>query len=131
MISDEAVEAAANAISQSSGLRFDGFWTRVKDLEPEDREYALAEARAALTAAAPFIAAQASSREWGVTYADERGDLHTEWGYTRSPFDQIDKDGEFQTGKRTWGKAYEILSRPKNAQTSEWQADDCPWKATS
>ena len=45
------MEAAANAISESSGMRFDGFWSRIEDLEPEDREYALAEASAALAAA--------------------------------------------------------------------------------
>lgn len=45
------IEAAANAISESSGMRFDGFWSRVEDLEPEDREYALAEAKAAINAA--------------------------------------------------------------------------------
>jgi len=50
-VSDSEVEAAANAISKASGMRFDGFWSRVEDLEPEDREYALAEARAALEAA--------------------------------------------------------------------------------
>lgn len=48
---DKRVEAAANAISKSSGMRYDGFWSRVEDLEPEDREYALGEARAALSAA--------------------------------------------------------------------------------
>lgn len=61
MIPNEAVEAAANAISQSSGMRFDGFWSRVEDLEPEDREYALAEARAALEAAAPHMQASVST----------------------------------------------------------------------
>lgn len=59
MIPNEAVDAAANAISQSSGMRFDGFWSRIEDLEPEDREYALQEARAALEAAAPYIQAAA------------------------------------------------------------------------
>jgi hypothetical protein len=59
VVPEEAVEAAANAISECSGMRFDGFWSRVEDLEPEDREYALTEARAALEAAAPFIAAKA------------------------------------------------------------------------
>lgn len=54
-IPDEAVEAAANAISECSGMRFDGFWSRVDELEPEDREYALREARAALGAAAPHM----------------------------------------------------------------------------
>lgn len=58
-ISDKAVEAAANEISKSSGMRFDGFWSRIEDLEPEDREYALAESRAALEAAAPYLMAQA------------------------------------------------------------------------
>lgn len=65
MISDEAVEAAANAISECAGMRFDGFWSRVEDLEPEDREYALTEARAALEAAMPFIA-PGMTTEWGV-----------------------------------------------------------------
>jgi hypothetical protein len=32
-------------------MRFDGFWSPVEDLEPEDREYAIAEAAAALDAA--------------------------------------------------------------------------------
>ena len=58
-ISDQAVEAAANAISECSGMRFDGFWSRVEDLDPEDREYALMEARAALEASAPTIRAEA------------------------------------------------------------------------
>lgn len=65
--------------------------------------------------------------EWGVTYETETGDLHTEWGYTRSPFDLFDRNGEIQIGKRAWAKAYEILSRPKVAETSEWKSDDCPW----
>ena len=90
--------------------------------------------RLALEAAAPYILAQALRdavvvREWGVTYSDESGDLHTEWGYTRNPFDQIDKDGEIQTGKRGWSKAYEIKSRPVSTEVTEWQSDDCPWKA--
>ena len=124
---DEAVEAAKAAILSEFSVDEDvGEYDATAVWGTPD-----AVVRAVLAAAAPFIAAQASSREWGVTYADESGDLHTEWGYTRNPFEQIDKDGEFQTGKRTWAKAYEILSRPKNAQTSEWQADDCPWKATS
>lgn len=63
-ISDEAVEAAANAISEVSGMRFDGFWTRVEDLEPEDREHALREAKAALEAAFPHLAF--TWTEWGV-----------------------------------------------------------------
>lgn len=50
-MSTERVIAAANAISESSGMRFDGFWSHVDELEPEDREYALAEAGAALAAA--------------------------------------------------------------------------------
>lgn len=54
-IPEDAIEAAANAISECSGMRFDGFWSRVEDLEPEDREYALTEARAALEAAAPHM----------------------------------------------------------------------------
>ena len=41
------VKAAANAISKYAGMRFDGFWSPVEDLEPEDRKHALAEARAA------------------------------------------------------------------------------------
>ena len=45
------VKAAANAISKYAGMRFDGFWSPVEDLEPEDRKHALAEARAALAAA--------------------------------------------------------------------------------
>lgn len=55
MIPAEAIEAAANAISEASGMRFDGFWSRVDDLEPEDRDYALKEAAAALEAAMPFL----------------------------------------------------------------------------
>ena len=43
--------AVANAISQSSGERFDGFWSKLEDLEPEARRYALDEALAALAAA--------------------------------------------------------------------------------
>lgn len=56
-IPNEAIEAAANAISKCSGMRFDGFWSRIEDLEPEDREYALKEARAALESAAPHMLA--------------------------------------------------------------------------
>jgi hypothetical protein len=67
-------------------------------------------------------------REWGVTYTTETGDLHTEWGYARSPFNQIDKDGEINIGKRVWVKAYEIVSRPKTEYTIEWQSQDCPWR---
>jgi hypothetical protein len=59
MIPEQAVEAAANAISECSGMRFDGFWSRIDDLEPEDREHAVKEARAALEAAAPYLWAQA------------------------------------------------------------------------
>jgi hypothetical protein len=55
IITDEAIHSAANAISQISGLRFDGFWFRVDELEPEDRDYALAEARVALEAALPHL----------------------------------------------------------------------------
>ena len=71
-IPSEAVEAAANAISECSGLRFDGFWSRIEDLEPEDREYALMEARAALEAAAPYLLAKVwdSAYSWGIS--DER-----------------------------------------------------------
>lgn len=60
---NKRIEAAANAISESSGMRYDGFWFRVDELEPDDREYALAEAAAALDAA------DAASDERGV-YAD-------------------------------------------------------------
>jgi hypothetical protein len=63
-ITPEAVEAAANAISECSGMRFDGFWSRVEDLEPEDREYALLEARAALSAAAPYLIREAQAQAW-------------------------------------------------------------------
>lgn len=54
------VEAAANAISESSGMRFDGFWSRVEDLEPEDRTHALAEATAALAAADQVMFSEAN-----------------------------------------------------------------------
>lgn len=57
-ISDEAVVAAANAISEFSGRRNDGHWLRVEDLGPEDRKNALMEARAAIEAAAPIVAAE-------------------------------------------------------------------------
>jgi len=33
MIPNEAIEAAANAISECSGMRFDGFWSRIEDLD--------------------------------------------------------------------------------------------------
>lgn len=56
-IPNDAVAEAANAISECSGMRFDGFWSRIEDLESEDREYALMEARAALEAAAPYMLA--------------------------------------------------------------------------
>jgi hypothetical protein len=55
LIPEAAVEAAANAISECSGMRFDGFWTRIEEPDPEDREYALTEARAALEAALPHL----------------------------------------------------------------------------
>lgn len=61
-MSTERVIAAANAISESSGMRFDGFWSRVEDLEPEDREYALAEATAAVAAADAIDAAHGIHR---------------------------------------------------------------------
>ena len=54
-MSNARIEAAANAISEASGMRFDGFWSRVDELEPEDREYALKEASAALDAADGFL----------------------------------------------------------------------------
>jgi hypothetical protein len=53
----EAIVAAANSISESQGMRFDGFWSRVEDLEPADRQYALTEAYDALKAALPHIQA--------------------------------------------------------------------------
>ena len=68
--------------------------------------------------------------EWGVTYATESGDLHTEWGYTKNPLTQIDKDGEIQIGKREWVTAYEILSRPAVHEASIWQSLDCPWRTS-
>ncbi len=71
-ISDGAVEAAANAISEASGMRFDGFWSRVEDLEPEDREYALMEARAALEAAAPHLLAEVWQSAYSQGVEDER-----------------------------------------------------------
>lgn len=67
-------------------------------------------------------------REWGITYLSERGVLHTEWGYTRSPLDQIDEDGQINIGKREWVDVYEIKSRPVIEETVEWQSEDCPWK---
>ena len=78
-ISNEAVEAAANAISECSGMRFDGFWSRVEDLEPEDREYALTEARAALEAAAPIIRAEAAG-QWAEAMDKSANDLVQSWG---------------------------------------------------
>ena len=67
----ERVEAAANAISEASGMRFDGFWSRIEDLEPEDREYALAEAKAALEAADAVTLSDANvervARAWAGT----------------------------------------------------------------
>lgn len=80
------MEAAANAISQSSGMRFDGFWSRVEDLEPEDREYALTEARAALAAAAPHIAAAAleDAAEWLKVPSARRGGFVADWLRTKA-----------------------------------------------
>ena len=72
VIPAEAIEAAANAISESSGMRFDGFWSRVEDLEPEDREYALREARAALEAAAPYMMAEVWQSAYDQGVDDER-----------------------------------------------------------
>ena len=57
MITDRGT-AAANAISEYNGMRFDGFWSRVEDLEPEDRDHALAEATAVLAAADAVDAAK-------------------------------------------------------------------------
>lgn len=54
-ITPAAVDAAANSISQSNGMRFDGFWTRLDDLEPEDRAHARQEALDALEAALPHL----------------------------------------------------------------------------
>jgi len=80
----EAVEAAANAISECSGMRFDGFWSRVEDLEPEDREYALKEALAALEAASPHLM-DAMADVWQQAYwqgcADERAATEANIGY--------------------------------------------------
>ena len=72
IITHEAVEAAANAISEASGMRFDGFWMRMDELEPEDRDYALAEARAALEAATPFLAAALSAAGFGPVQEAQR-----------------------------------------------------------
>jgi len=71
-IPDEAAEAAANAISECSGMRFDGFWSRVEDLEPEDREYALMEARAAISAALPHVLAEQQAKLDAVTKLAEQ-----------------------------------------------------------
>jgi hypothetical protein len=83
-IPDEAVEAAANAISEASGMRFDGFWSHVEDLEPEDREYALKEARAALEAASPYYQ-NALAEVWQQAYwqgcDDERSATEANIGY--------------------------------------------------
>ena len=54
-MSQERIEAAANALSEISGMRFDGFWSRLDELESEDREYAIAEARFALERSDPFL----------------------------------------------------------------------------
>lgn len=74
-IPEEAIEAAANAISECSGMRFDGFWSRLEDLEPGDRDYALKEARAALEAASPYLT-DALANAWQSAYTqgveDER-----------------------------------------------------------
>ena len=67
-----AIEAVANAISECSGMRFDGFWSRIEDLEPEDRDYALMEARAAIEAAAPHLKAEAWREGYRAGVADER-----------------------------------------------------------
>ncbi len=86
MITDEAVEAAANAISEASGLRFDGFWSRVEDMEPEDREYALKEARAALEAATkqaiPTRAVHAAAK---AAYEDVRPRMGFPTGFDKAP----------------------------------------------
>jgi hypothetical protein len=106
MIPEQAIEAAANAISQSSGMRFDGFWSRVEDLEPEDREYALAEARAALVAAAPFIRAQA------LEYAAEAIDWirpETGPGINITPYREGRNDA--LTSAATWLRARAVTER--------------------
>ena len=58
MISDEAIEAAAEAINKFAA-KYVGVLDPVplNDMSWLDREHALGEARAALEAAAPFIAA--------------------------------------------------------------------------
>lgn len=58
-------------------MRFDGFWSRVDDLEPEDREFALMEARAALEAAAPHMLAEA----WGEGEAAGQDNAASNRGY--------------------------------------------------
>jgi len=60
MSSSQRVETVANAISESSGMRFDGFWTRVEDLEPEDRDHAIKEATSVLGAADGFLLSKAA-----------------------------------------------------------------------
>jgi hypothetical protein len=54
-MSQERIEAAANALSEINGMRFDGFWSRLDEMEPEDKEHAIAEARFALERSDPFL----------------------------------------------------------------------------
>ena len=65
-------------------MRFDGFWSRLEDLEPEDREYAVKEARAALEAASPHYDGMLAD-VWQAAYwqgaADERAATEANIGY--------------------------------------------------
>ena len=54
-MTQERIEAAANALSEINGMRFDGFWSRLDEMEPEDKEHAIAEARFALERSDPFL----------------------------------------------------------------------------
>lgn len=62
--------------------------------------------------------------EYGVLYTGEDGELHTEWGYDRSPESQIDKDGEINIGKRTWVTALMVFRRPEAVAVVVWRGKD-------
>jgi len=67
--------------------------------------------------------------EYCAVYRDDAGDIHWDWGYRQPP--EPDADGEISTGKRAWGKLFEIKRRPVALEESFWMSSDCPWRAAA
>lgn len=90
-MSQERIEAAAEAVSEINGMRFDGFWSRLDELEPEDRNHAIAEARFAL------------ERSDAILFSDEAIERAAKDFYTEFEAQPIyDEATERFTGHRLW-----------------------------